>query len=64
MMNEKENFQAGEEARRDLLARAGHTPTSGDPVRRLVDAAIYRETHRAEPAPGHSAESDDEMADR
>ncbi|HEU5108480.1 MAG TPA: hypothetical protein VFT95_07975 [Micromonosporaceae bacterium] len=51
-MNERENFAASEEARRDVLSRAGHTPTSGDPVRRLVDAAIYRETHHSTPPPG------------
>lgn len=49
-VTEAENFKAGEEARADVLSRAGRHPGGlADAVQHMVDAAFYRETHRAVP---------------
>jgi hypothetical protein len=48
-MSEVENFKASKEARAGVVARAARPAGHADVVRRLVDAAFYRETHRAVP---------------
>jgi hypothetical protein len=57
-MSEAENFKAAKEARTGVLSRSSRPVGHGDPVTRMVEAAFYRETHRA--APERSA--DDEPA--
>ncbi|WP_168200833.1 hypothetical protein [Allokutzneria sp. NRRL B-24872] len=50
MSQEREAFRTAEEARADVT-RPGRSAGTADVVRRLVDAAVYRETHRDEPQP-------------
>ena len=57
MSDEREAFKAAQEARADV-ARPGRSVGSTDIVRRLVDAAVYRATHDAEPAPEPDARPD------
>ena len=45
-MSEFEDFKAGKESRSDLVSRASRVGGSADAVQRLVDAAVYRETHQ------------------
>lgn len=50
-MSEKEDFRATKESLAEVVSRAGRRTRSDDAMRRLVDAAFYRETHRAKPVP-------------
>jgi hypothetical protein len=58
-MSEAEKFRASQEARADVVSGAGRSGTHVDPVRHIVEAALYRETHRAEPAPSTDEDLDD-----
>ena len=49
-MSEFEDFKAGKESRSDVVSRAGHPGGSTDVVRRLVEAAFYREAHQQRPS--------------
>lgn len=59
-MSEVENFQASKESRADVVARAARSAGHTDVVRRLVDAAFYRQTRRAGP---HEESTEDTSAD-
>ena len=63
-MSEAENYKAGKEARADVVHRAAHSPGSTEVVQRLVEAAFYRETHRAEPQPSTEDNADDTQCDQ
>ena len=48
-MSEFDDFKAGKESRAGVMSRASQPGGSADTVRRMVDAAFYRETHQREP---------------
>lgn len=59
-MSEFEDFKAGKESRSGVVSRAGHAGGSADVLQRMVEAAVYRETHQKQE---HEPSTDDTQID-
>jgi hypothetical protein len=57
-MSEKEDFKAAKESLAEVVSRGGRRSKSDGVIRRLVDAAFYRDTHRAQPDAGSTKKTE------